>query len=152
MRADPRTHPDEDDELPEVLRAELKAAWVAPREIPAELDQEIRAAIPRVPVEGPRRWYQRPQWIVAAAAAAVLAILWFRPYGQQGISRVADLQTPPPYFASRGTDVLEAFQLARLLRDRVQRLDDVGWDVDRNGRVDQADVERLLDLAVRLEG
>lgn len=151
MSVDPRIPPDE--ALPESLRAELKAALVAPEEIPAEVEERILAAAARPRVAGPRRWIARSRWIAATAAAAaiVLVVAWLRPRADSGDSRVARLQGPPAYLASTEADVLDAFQLARLLRDGAPRLGEAGWDVDRDGRVDQNDVERLLDLAVRLE-
>lgn len=151
MSADPETHQEEENRLPASLQTELKAAFVAPREIPASLDERIRGAIPRLPVAEPRPWYSRPRWIAAAAAAAILVSLWFRAPEPAELSRVAGPGNPPAYLAAQTTDVLDAFQLARLLRDRVPHLEEGGWDVDRNGLVDQADVEFLLDLAVRLE-
>jgi hypothetical protein len=49
-------------------------------------------------------------------------------------------------------DVLDAFRLARWLRDERADLLAAGWDVDADGAVDERDVDRLLDLAVSLEG
>ncbi len=150
MSVDPRTPPDE--ALPESLRAELKAAFVAPEEIPAEVEERILAAA-RPRVAGPRRWIARSRWIAASAAAAaiVLVVIWSRPREDSADPRVARLQGPPVFLASEEVDVLDAFRLARLLRDGAPGLGGAGWDVDLDGRVDQNDVERLLDLAVRLE-
>lgn len=61
------------------------------------------------------------------------------------------LSPPPPLKGSGGgtrADILDAFRLARALRDR-QHVE-VGWDADANGLVDAADVEVLARQAVTL--
>ena len=151
LRAD--SHP----ELPDALVEELRRAYRAHDGVPEGLDEAIlgtaaaRARGIRLSQGGGRRW-----WIgvaVGAAAAAVLALVLLRGplRARDPVEQTAE-QPLPRLEENTEVTVLHAFRLARLLRDARPGLAGAGWDVDGSGTVDEIDVERLLDRAVRVEG
>jgi len=82
---------------------------------------------------------RRRRWGAAAIAAAVLlGVLWL-PEGS-GVPGDVD--------RSGRVDIVDAYALAVRLRDG--RTPDSSWDVNGDGRVDQADVEHIATLSVDL--
>ena len=120
------------DELEQQLRARLRQP---PVEVPGEVDAaillEARRRLPPPPLR--RRW----PWIATTTAAAAAAILVFVLWPPD--------EAPQP----RPFDVVDAYRLAAQLRTRTAV--EPRWDVNRDGRVDAGDVERILELAVTLE-
>lgn len=119
----------------------------------------------RQPLRTPRPVVHRRPWLAAgvAAAAVVAALaLWpervERAVAPTGIDVVTDAPTGTPAraaalphdFNDDGTiDVRDAYLLARgIAKGAPPR----AADVDENGTVDQADVERMMQAIVRLEG
>ncbi|MBX3403206.1 MAG: hypothetical protein KF699_07325 [Phycisphaeraceae bacterium] len=81
--------------------------------------------------------------IAAAAALGLVAVLWWQGGGG---SRGVNIAALDP---ARQVDIVDAFTLARRLRDGAAV--DASWDVTRDGAVDEQDVERLRAMAVRLD-
>ncbi len=142
--------------LPPELGAELGAVFRAPEGPPARVDDAILSvartrafqireqSAPRV-----RPFTLRTRWIAAAAALLLACTFLFRELGESPADpQVAAL---PAFERAAEVDVLDAFQLARLLRAERADLAAGGWDVDASGTVDQRDVESLLAQAVRIE-
>jgi hypothetical protein len=88
---------------------------------------------------------------MAAAAAVLLFTFVIVPMTRRSAIEFGLPPRAPEVAADEPVDVLDAFLLARLLRDEEEQLLERGWDVDASGEVDQGDVEHLLDLAVRLK-
>lgn len=145
------------------LEAALKSAQPHTPDVPRDLEYRIfrayRDAIATRSARAPltRRWALPAAGL--AAAAAVTLMLSVRPApppapdrAPRGPGRVALAPSaPPPLEAPRRAaevDIVDAFQLARALRDggRVAP----GWDADGNGAVDAADVQAIARRAVAL--
>ena len=100
-------------------------------------DELAEPATAPAPVRGPRPLHL-VRW--SAAAAVLLVFLWIANRGRGGDVGL-DLD------GSGRVDVLDAFRLARSLRDGTT---DGLHDVDGDGRVDERDVAALMGEAVRL--
>ncbi len=115
-------------------------------EIPADVDRAMRrmiagrAAEVRRTLAARRRF--RPTW-VAAAAAALLA--------GAGVWAALALRSRPArgdLDRSGSVDIVDAYLLARRLESGEESAPE--WDVNRDGRVDRADVDDLARRAVSL--
>jgi hypothetical protein len=138
----------------------LKAAQERIPPVPRDLELRIlrgyreslrRPSAPAIPALL-RRW-ALPAAGAAAAAALLLTINPIR-LGDPGgvvhspvpvVSAPEELAAPEP---GRSVDIVDAFRLARALRDG--RDPESGWDADGNGLVDDADVLRLARRSVAL--
>ncbi|MEM7235372.1 MAG: dockerin type I domain-containing protein [Planctomycetota bacterium] len=128
---------------------DLGALFGSPAAVPEKVELAIRESAAehldgiRVDRKHGRRW-------ALAVAAAILVILL--PLSATWLERGAE---PPQAFAREDldrdgrVDVLDPFFLARQLRDGP--VDNLDWDFDGDGRVDQRDVDWLGQFAVRWE-
>jgi len=134
-------------ELPDSLVDGLRGAFTPADEPPRGADQAIlRASRNQAAAIRTSRRGGRPWWIGAVAAAAALVLfVGLRVLNTDHPAELADLGP------ADDVTVLDAFRLARLLRDDTAELG-ARWDVDANGRVNADDVDRLLDRAVSLGG
>ncbi|MHC4916211.1 MAG: dockerin type I domain-containing protein [Planctomycetota bacterium] len=146
--------PDLDRELNELearlggqLREELATRGT---EVPADLDRAVRKMIAGRGAEVrrslSRRGRSRPMWAAAAAAAAAFvagAGIWTTLALRSRAAR-GDLDR------SGSVDIVDAYLLARRLESGEERPPE--WDVNRDGRVDGADVDDLARRAVSLGG
>ena len=139
--------------LPQRLAADLAAAQ-RPMVIPASVDASILLAARRA-LDGGRRRRIVLRWVTAgtAAAAAAVVLVALRlnvpgPSGGAGRGTAAQVAISDDLTAPRTGTILDAFRLARALRDRqpVTR----AWDANGDGKVDTQDVEALAQVAVRL--
>ncbi len=145
-----------------LLEAALKSAQPAVPEVPRELElrilrgyrESLRAPGPAATPNLLRRW-AFPALGAAAAAALLLTINPVRLGDRAGSPPVSPppvtLQEPEGWAApesGRGVDIVDAFRLARALRDGRQT--GPAWDADGNGLVDQADARLLARRAVAL--
>lgn len=146
-----------------LLEATLKGAQPPAPAVPRELELRIlrgyressRTPAPATAPDAPRRWLF-PALGAAAAAALLLTINPVRLGDRAGsppVARlpVATVRAPEPWAAPRpgqGVDIVDAFRLARALRDGQQA--GPGWDADGNGLVDGADARFLARRAVAL--
>lgn len=115
--------------------------------VPNRVDDAIRrAAAERL---RPARPAWRPRLVLGglAAAAALALFVWFGGPGGPGArdERLARGDVD----ADGRVDILDAWRLARLLRDGDETRD--GWDLSGDGVVDAADVDAVAALAVRLD-
>lgn len=146
-------------DLPASLKQELRTAFTSREAPPRGVEEAIlgaareRAAAIRTS-RGDGRRSGRRWWIGAAAAAAALLLLFVALRGEIRFAPERNVSREPVAIPSPGesVDVLDAFLLARMLRDQRDGLLSAGWDLDDDGVVDSRDVDRLLDLAVSLEG
>ena len=107
-------------------------------EIPAAVDLEIRGRLPR----------RRPTWILALVAS--LAIVAVIPFVLRNLEQRDAPTTPTADLNDDGrVDVRDAVTLSSALRAGTAPL---SWDVDRDGTVDQDDVEHILTIIVDVEG
>lgn len=143
-----------------VLQERLKAGQARLPEVPRDLELRIlrgyRESLGRpAPHAIPallRRW-ALPAAGAAAAAALLITINPIRLGDPGGVphSPLPAVELPHEIAApapERGVDIVDAFRLARALRDGRQV--GSGWDADGNGRVDDADVRHLARRAVTL--
>ena len=138
---------------------ELLGGLEAPAEaVPERVDQAIRqqARFRLTPLR--RKHLQRRVASVAAVAAALLLCVWMpwsakdkAPARHRG-EAVADeaVQLREDLDGNGRIDVLDAFQLAREIA--AGRTGNGPRDFDGDGQVDDADVEHLASLAVRIGG
>ena len=130
---------DEEFRLPEPLQRELRGLF-APGAFPAERDGRILAAARHAQsANAVRRW----RWaaVGVAAALALATSLWWLPRGQsvgQGGTAYA-----------RSGDIRDAYYVARHLQKH-EALEPGTWDVNRDGHVDEQDVQALVLVAVKV--
>jgi hypothetical protein len=158
MPRDPAQPPpdasDSDASLPPGLLADLSAIFPTPR-VPAVVDARVLndAAATYARQARHRRWL-RWAGAGAAAAAAVVVVTLILPHR-------AGVVGPQPRYSLRGdldgngrVDILDAFSLARELRDangKPVRTDPLR-DVNCDGVIDQKDVDLLARMAVQVTG
>jgi hypothetical protein len=156
----------------DVLRtteASLRRAAPPAGPVPPEIDRAVFEAFRRAS-SAPRKtilFPSRPRWLVPAigtAAAAVLVLVLAGPVLEKSPSReaVVPLQQPaePPLGEQAAApvegdingdgkvDILDAFQLARILED--QEPTTARQDINRDGRVNLTDVDAVARRAVAL--
>ncbi len=149
-------------EAPDKLVDDLAALYEAETEVPPEVDRAILAAArERIrslrPAE--RRWPRLVlRWVPAGAAAAVAAILVLlflvpalQPAREQGRYAAAPKHAlvREDIDESGEVDILDAFVLARRIESNNELPTD--WDMNGDGAVDRADVDRVALAAVNLE-
>jgi hypothetical protein len=141
---------DSDFDLPAGLRQALIHIDQTGSDVPEPVDAQIRAAARRrFESLHQRRWLRL--WVPAsAAAAAALLLAVFTQLTPPG----GDASQPRSKFAaerSRRVTILDAYALARELKDSDAPAGGNGWDFNADGQVDQDDVQALALAAVRLE-
>jgi hypothetical protein len=144
---------DGDLSLPPALLADLSALYPTPR-VPAVVDARVLNDAAATYARQ-ARYRRRLRWVGAgaAAAAAMVIVAMILPH------RGADV--PPARYSLKGdldgngrVDILDAFSLARQLRDSggkpvpAERRQDVNGD----GVIDQKDVDLLARMAVQVTG
>lgn len=151
MDPTPQTPDFSDPPLPEALLNDLRRSEPAPPFVPAELDRAIVergffAAIVR------RRWRRGVSWGAWAAAAAAVVALAANVWGPRGAAPgpVAQQTVVGDFDGSGRVDILDAFGLARAIS--AGRPVATLWDLNHDGRVDQADVDALAAQAVKVSG
>ena len=144
------TNPDQNDESGPKPGSRLARALSGTRKtsvfIPAAVDEAVLAkARPRLAkIRMERSRWQRTQWLALAACvviAAVVAQTVLNGHKSKHFAR-EDLNH------DKRVDILDAFQLARELRDGKAQ---IGDDFNGDGKVDAADVDLLAKRAVSLE-
>jgi len=114
--------------------------------LPDELIRELKALYGPVPARRTRRATPRWRlWAPVAAAAAVLAVLFFGEQGSRPSSSIAG-----DFDGDGQFDVADALLLARSVEAGDQLAGH--WDVDLDGRVDTGDAQALLRRLVRPGG
>ena len=124
--------------LPERLKGDLKALFAASVEVPVEVDRKMLAKA--------QRRMRRPRRIVAlrrfaagaAAAAAIVIVVWLAGL----FTNRADID------GSGRVDILDAFVLAKRIEAPEELTAEL--DINRDGVVDQKDVDEVAMRAVRL--
>src|SRR4051812_2137533 len=144
---------DSDASLPPALLADLSALYPTPR-VPGVVDARVLndAATTYARQARHRRWL-RWAGAGAAAAAAVVIVALILPHRGGDVS--------PAHYGLKGdldgngrVDILDAFSLARMLRDaggKPLNADQV-QDVNGDGVIDQKDVDLLARMAVQVTG
>jgi hypothetical protein len=139
----------EPQDVPTSLQDELKRAYTRGLSVPAELD----AAVLRETESILKRRYQRRRalrWVgaaaatVAAAASITVAIYLRQPAPDRGVQQIAlrdDLD------GNGRVDILDAFYLAKRMDSKNKPKT---WDINGDGRIDQADVDAIAQSAVRV--
>lgn len=140
-------------DAPQALREDLAALFARGPEVPAEIDEAIRAMAGRRLDGKSRRRVLRWLWPAAAAAAVLLVLLWPRPMALHEAPAPEPLQSvalpaPGDVNGSGRVDILDAFALARRIEEHESLKPE--WDVNRDGRVDEDDVDTIAKDAVSL--
>ena len=134
---------DERHDMKPKLRDDLRRIHGTKIEVPIYVDQRV---LGRIRQDFARRQRVRRvlHWTagVAAAAAVILVVFWTRfparnPAPDVEVARTARV------------DVLDAFHLARLLQSQTPT--DPRWDYNRDGVVNDRDVQAIAMAAVRLQ-
>ena len=151
-----QSQPEQELEAPAKLVTDLKDLHKEHIFVPPKVDQSILNAAreqlgetSREPAEkeaASQPWI--PQWAPWAAAAASLMLLLFLtlPGEKQPASSVAKI-SPMDINEDGQVDILDAFTLASRIEHRTL---EEKWDINGDGKVDQADVEEISDFAVKL--
>jgi len=140
-------HPDpaEESELPAALVEALGGLHRGPA-VPGEIDRAILAEAKAGYLRRRRFWLAaRAAGATAAAAAIVIAVVAVRERRERAAAPVAAVVMPGDLDRSGRVDILDAFLLARRVRDGSSTNGD---DVTGDGVVDQRDVDRVAGLAV----
>lgn len=147
-----------------LLESQLRGAQPPLPAVPPEVEVRIFRAYrnslgrrSQAPLPGLLRRWSLPAAGLAAAAALMLTLR----LGPPAVERVETPHEPSPLMLAPSTpgaleapqpaaavDIVDAFRLARALRDRRQVA--AGWDADGDGTIDGADVEALARRAVAL--
>lgn len=139
-------------ELPETLIADLRTAHVprVPELIDAQILSDARAGFSR------RRQFRLALRGAVAAAAAAAVVLIALPLVRRNDSHVTTAPVTTQFLSvvapaedvdrSGKVDILDAFVVARLIE--VGNEIDQTYDVNGDGKVDQADVDRIAVAAV----
>jgi hypothetical protein len=141
-------------ELPERLKADLRALHAPRGSVPAEVEDAILAAAPVMAPAPVRRPFLVRATPLAAAAALVLVVgLWWRLQGTtpqapeippNAVARVEDID------GSGRVDILDALVLARGIEENQGALS-ARFDFDGNGKIDRDDASHVAQLAVRID-
>lgn len=135
-----------DDELPPRLKDDLAAVYGPAIQVPASIDRLILSAV-GAGIARRRRSHRIIRWAGAAAAAAALAIglrvALVRPSATSGpVALVGDVN------GDGKVDILDAYVVARAIHDH-GRLNPA-WDVNRDGVVDEKDVDWIVNSSVSI--
>jgi len=144
--------------LPQGLIDDLAQLYGPGPAVPEELDQAIVALSRQRLASRRRAWIVlRRVAVTAVSAAAMVALVigtWRLQEPRRGVSQSPTVARQP---AGRGdldrsgrVDILDAFSLARHLESRERVSPE--WDVNRDGVVDQRDVDAVAMSAVSLKG
>ncbi len=133
------TSPDPPTDIPTPLARALREAGGESRGPSARVDDAIRAAARARIAPAPTRRRGAVFGFVAVAAAAAL-VLYLSIRGGERLRADFD--------GNGGVDVRDAFLLARALRDGERPAPE--WDVNADGRVDDADVDFVMSEATQL--
>ena len=144
--------PDQNEKLPEPLRAALRSRAYTPVLVPRDRDALIVATARRQM----RRQIARAGWgkrFVWAAAALVIAglIVWSfmgSPRSKPNSNMASTGRNPADLDGDGRVDIFDAFLLARAIRDGRTA---TAWDVNRDGVVDGRDVALVAHRAVQLD-
>ena len=146
--------------LPDAMKAALSKRFGSVPNVPAEIDASILADARRhfeqhgPASQRPARWRRVSTWqwtaIASTIAAAGLAFVVWQPQPNHGeqfadTAKVQQFQGSDIDLNGR-TDILDAFALARQMRDGVRN----GHDMNHDGRFDQLDIEIVARESVKL--
>ena len=137
--------------------AEINAARPDPLPVPPGIDDAILAvaAESRQRVLDRKRFNRRWRWSAAAAAALLLVTLsgLWRPWqspASPGVRTAQDAVMSADIDGDGSVDIVDALFLARHLEGQ-QPLKS-SWDINRDGRIDQDDVNEVARLVVSVKG
>ncbi len=149
-----------DDALPEAVKSALSVRYGGTPSVSSEIDKSILADARRY-FEQPGSASLRParprkisawQWTAIAStitAACAVSVVW-QPAEKTGESfiKATKVQEPEGSDVDRNgrVDILDAFALARQIRDGVGS----GHDINHDGRFDQRDIELVAGESVKL--
>ena len=151
---DPHTNHEPAD-LPEALKGALRGLFAQDVEVPKEVDRAILTQARQHLARRRRIVTLRRLAAGVAAAAAVVVVVWLVGIGrplptrpQAPVAVVTKVGRDATVDAYRTVTILDAFRLAR----RIEQGNDLPaeFDVNRDGVVDQKDVDELAQAAVRL--
>ena len=151
-----QSQPDQDPKAPTKLVVGLKDLHKEHIFVPPKVDESILNAArehlrgtSREPVEqeaAAQPWI--PQWAPWAAAAASLMLLLFLTLPGEKQPPISAAKISPMDINEDGqVDILDAFTLASRIEHRTL---EEKWDINGDGKVDQADVEEISAFAVKL--
>jgi hypothetical protein len=149
-----------EDTLPEVVKSALSVRYGAAPSVPSEIDESILADARRhFEQSGPaslrparRRKISAWKWtaIASTITAACAAFVVWQPAEKSGeaFTEATKVQDSAGSDVDRNgrVDILDAFALARQMRDGVGS----GHDINRDGRFDQLDIELVARESVKL--
>jgi hypothetical protein len=148
---DKRTDNQPDASLPDALVGDLRRLYEPTTPVDRERDRQILAAAGQILAETSPSKRRIPTWASLAAAAAVAAMIGvnlFLPSSPSSIDPILTATTQHPDLDGNGTiDILDAFALAREV-EAGHNLEHL--DMNHDGQVDQADIDRIAQQAVAL--
>ena len=148
------SHRESELNAPESLREDLSALYDRDVSVPPELDQSIiRMARQRLAVRRKPRLSLRWAWAGSAATATIILLVFF--VGRMPKRDLAAPASRAPAAIKEDFDgdgrvnILDAFALARQIESSGEP--DREWDMNGDGTVNRADVDRLAMAAVSLK-
>jgi hypothetical protein len=140
------------DKFESQLRSELKQLFAGPAHgRSAEQDAQLLAAARsagEATVRGHGRWRWRVGLGIAAAVAVAAGVLWSEMFRLKDVERPAAAPAAVATSYQHTGDIRDAYFVARQLKQH--RALEAGWDANRDGVVDQKDVQALALAAVKL--
>ena len=151
-----QSQPDQEPKAPAKLVTDLKDLHKEHIFVPPKVDQSILNAAREQLEETSRESTEQetarqpwiPQWAPWAAAASLMLLLFLTLPGEKQPPISVAIKSPMDINEDGQVDILDAFTLASRIEHRTL---EEKWDINGDGRVDQADVEEISDFAVKLE-
>ncbi len=149
-------HPDSEPTLPDDLIADIADLYAPPSGVPDEVDDEILFTAKEQLGNARRSWRWGLVGVLAASIALVFGIeLIMQPRRSMRQTETYVRQQAPAIVredidGSGRVDILDAFLMAR--RIEIDKQSKAEWDINQDGRINQADVDAVALTAVRLNG
>src|SRR4051794_23026505 len=143
-----------DPQLPPRLVRELKDLHDNAHgvEVPATLDASILLR-GRATIAANRRRRRLLQWVGAAASVAAAFVVsvkvWQGRHSMQPAAPTASIAIKADLDGNGRVDILDAFYLARRVGKESPQ---PAWDINGDGKIDQADIDAIAAQAVRVGG
>jgi len=151
-----KPHPNSDLDLPTHLIDDIAELYKPPADVPRDIDDEILFAAKEQLGNTRRSWHWGLVGVIAATIALVFGIELIMQPRRPVLKSTPYVRSQQPAIVredidgSGRVDILDAFLLARRIETGAGTQPE--WDVNKDGRINKADVDAVALTAVRLNG